>query len=72
MGDSIDFKYRKLRARIKEVFGTEGNFAEALNISQQSVSRKFNGKTQFSTEDIKEWCALLEIPLEESGIYFFA
>ena len=72
MSDSIDFKYRKLRARIKEIYGTEGKFAEVLHTSQNTVSRKFNGKTQFSTEDIKEWCSLLDISLEESGKYFFA
>ena len=67
-----DFKYLKLRARIKEKFGTEGNFAEALGISQISLSRKFNDKVQFSSNDIRLWCELLEIPLEESGLYFFA
>ena len=68
----MDFKYAKLRARIKEKFGTEGNFAEALGTSQMTVSRKFNGKTQFSSEDIKQYCKLLDIPLEDAGRYFFA
>ena len=67
-----DFKYAKLRARIKEKFGTEGRFAEALNISQVTLSRKFNDKTQFSSDDIKTWCAVLEIPVEDAGLYFFA
>ena len=67
-----DFKYLKLRAKIKEMFGTEGNFAKALGISQNSLSRKLNGKIQFSSNDIRIWCDLLKIPLEESGIYFFA
>ena len=69
----MEFKYAKLRARIKEKFGTEGNFAEkGLKTSQVSVSRKFNGKTQFSSDDIRLWCQLLEIPIEEAGLYFFA
>lgn len=72
MGDGSDFKYNKLRAKIKEVYGTEGNFAEALNTSQNTVSRRFNGKTQFSADDIKLWCKLLGIELEDSGKYFFA
>lgn len=67
-----DFKYLKLRARIKEKYGTEGKFAEALGLSQMSVSRKFNDKTQFSSDDIRTWCELLEIPIEDSGLYFFA
>ena len=67
-----NFKYAKLRARIREKFGTEGRFAEALGITPISVSRKFNDKTQLSSEDIKIWCELLEIPIEEVGSYFFA
>lgn len=66
------FKYAKLRARIKEKFDTEGEFAKALNLSQVSISRKFNNKVQFTSDDIKTWCALLEIPLSDAGLYFFA
>lgn len=72
MQPMTDFKYAKLRARIKEKFGTEGNFAKELGITQMSVSRKFNDKTQFSSDDIRTWCELLEIPIEEAGLYFFA
>lgn len=68
----MSFKYAKLRARIKEKYGTEGKFAEALGTTQMTVSRKFNDKTQFSSEDIKQYCMLLDIPLEEAGQYFFA
>ncbi len=66
------FKYAKLRARIKEKYGTEGEFARALNISQVSISRKFNDKVQFTSEDIRTWCEILEIPIIDAGLYFFA
>lgn len=66
-----DFKYLKLRGRIKEKYGTESKFAEAIGISKVSLSRKFNGKIQFSAEDIKLWCKFLDIPIEQSGNYFF-
>lgn len=67
-----DFKYAKLRGRIREKFGTEGKLAEALGISSISLSRKLNGGTQFKSEEIKKWCSLLDIPIEEAGLYFFA
>jgi len=67
-----DFKYAKLRGRIREKFGTEGKFAEALGISSISLSRKLNGGTQFKSKEIKKWCSLLDIPIEEVGLYFFA
>ena len=69
---TTDFKYRKLRGKIREVYGTEGKFAEALNTSQISVSRRFNDKVEFSKSDMELWCNMLGIPLEESGKYFFA
>ena len=68
----MEFKYAKLRGRIKEKYGTERDFSEALGITHMSLSRKFNGKTQFSSNDIQEMSRLLEIPLEEAGQYFFA
>jgi len=67
----LDFKYAKLRARIKELYGTEGRFAKELNVSQISISRKFNGKSQFSSDDIRKWCELLQIPVADAGLYFF-
>ena len=67
-----DFKYAKLRARIREMYVTEGRFAEELGVSQVSISRKFNGKSQFSSDDIRRWCELLEIPVADAGLYFFS
>lgn len=66
-----DFKYAKLRGKIKEKYGTEGNFASALGISQNSLSRKFQDKIQFSSGDIRSWCELLDIPIKDVGSYFF-
>lgn len=67
-----DLKYAKLRGRIKEKFGTEKAFAEALNTSLITVSKKLTGRSQFTSEDIKKWCSLLDISLKDVGIYFFA
>lgn len=68
----MSFEYRKLRGRIVEKYGTNGNFAEKINVSLVTVSNKLRGVTQFSQDDIILWCEALEIPLEESGSYFFA
>ena len=66
------FEYRKLRGRIVEKFGTYGNFAEDINVSMVTGSNKLRGVTQFSQDDIVLWCEALEIPLSDSGAYFFA
>ena len=68
----MDFKYRELRGRIIARYDTIRKFADALGISEQSVSIKINGKRQFKQVDILKWCELLDIPVEECHIYFFA
>ncbi len=66
------YDYRKLRGRIREKFGSEKKFAEALGISKVAVSNKFNKKDGgLSQETISKWSELLEITPEEIGIYFF-
>lgn len=67
-----EFKYSKLRVRILEKYGTYGKFAEVLNKTTVYLSRKLSGKTQFSSNEIREWCSLLDISIEEIGAYFFA
>ena len=67
-----DMKFAKLRGRIKEKFGTESRFAEALGLSLISVSKKLTGRAGFSKKDIEKWCTALDIPIEEIGSYFFA
>ena len=67
-----EFKYAKLRMRILEKYGTYGKFADVLNKTTVYLSRKLSGKTQFSSNEIKEWCSLLDISIEDVGLYFFA
>ena len=66
------YEYRKLRGRIVEKYGSIRVFAEAVGISEVSVSKKMNGRAGFSQKDIENWCDLLEINREEIPDYFFA
>ncbi len=67
----MQYKYDKLRGKIVEKYGTQGNFAEILGISKNSMSKKMNCETGFSQEDIILWSGLLNIKKEEYGTYFF-
>lgn len=67
----MPYKYDKLRGRIVEKYGTQGNFAEILGISKNSMSKKMNCETGFSQEDMIIWSNLLDIKKEEYGTYFF-
>ena len=66
------YSYSKLKGKIVEKYGTQGALAEALGISVVSVSKKLNGVTGFSQEDIEKWSELLDISKHEYPDYFFA
>ena len=65
------YNYSKLNGRIVEVFETQANFAEAMGVSEHSISKKLNNKSKFRQFEIDKACELLSIPHEEIGLYFF-
>lgn len=65
------YQYNKLRGRIIERYKTQRNFANALELSNNSVSKKLNCKTSFTQEEMNKWAELLDINLKEYPDYFF-
>ncbi len=68
---SVEFDYSKLRGRIKEILGTETEFAKRLNLSTVSVSARLNNKVGFSEKEILSCCEILKIPVKSVIEYFF-
>lgn len=67
----MPYKYRKLRGRIVEKYGSQEKFSKVLGLSKTSLSLKLNGKTGFSQADMIKWSQLLDIDISECGEYFF-
>ena len=67
------FDYSKLTGRIIEKFGTRRAFAEAVGISENSMSQKLSNKMAITTDDIILWSSpeFLDIACEKIGVYFF-
>ena len=65
------FNYSKLTGRIVERFGSQARFAEAMGISEHSISQKVNNKTTWKNTEIHKACELLGIQNSEVGQYFF-
>jgi transcriptional regulator with XRE-family HTH domain len=63
--------YSKLRGLIREKFGTQKAFAQAIDLSACSVSLILCGKAEWNAEKIRRTCDVLGIPYEEIPIYFF-
>lgn len=68
----MTYEYRRLKGRIIEKYGTMGEFAKEIGISQNSLSKKMNCKTGISQEDIEFWSKLLDISPEDYGAFYFA
>lgn len=65
------YEYRKLRGRIVEKFGTQGKFAEAIKLSENSLSKKLNCKVPLTQDEIRVWAQLLDISQDQYAEYFF-
>jgi hypothetical protein len=67
-----EIDYSKLRGRIRERFGTEQAFAEAMEKTISQMSLLLNGKAVWRQVDIKKACDILGIADNDIGQYFFA
>ena len=67
----MNWKYEKLRGKIKEVCGTQEAFAEKLGIGRVSLSQRLNNQLEFSQDEIFKSCEILKIDFSELPEYFF-
>lgn len=67
----MTYDYSKLRGKIREEFGKEYAFAQAMGMAQSTLSKKLNNLTDWNRADITTACELLHIPIEEAPLYFF-
>ncbi len=68
----MEFSYNKLRGKIKEKFGTQGRFADALNISNATLSQKLNNATEFTQTEMLTAMHVLGEDLSSVDEYFFS
>lgn len=67
----ILYDYSKLRGRIKEKIGTEGEFARRIGRTPNYISKVFRNESNFYQEDIAVGSEVLEIEPVDIGSYFF-
>lgn len=65
------YDYSKLLGKITEKLGTRRKLAEKLGMNETTLSYKFNGTSDFSREEMKNICKILDEPLEMIIEYFF-
>lgn len=67
----MPFDYSKLSGLINEKCGTRAAFARQMQLSENSLSSKMNGKRPWSQKDIYNACLILGIDQSEISAYFF-
>ncbi|MBQ7727256.1 MAG: helix-turn-helix transcriptional regulator [Clostridia bacterium] len=67
----MGIKYRRLRNRMKAEGIKSYQLAEALKVSTQTLSRKLNGATPFTEEEIEKVCVVLKISAIDVWRFFF-
>lgn len=65
------FDYSKLNGRIREKFGTQKKFADAIGVSPATVSMKLTNKRYFDQPEIMRAVNALGISDGDVSVYFF-
>ncbi len=69
--ENIQFDFRKVRGKIKEVFQTQSTFAYKLQMNEATLSNKLNNNVEFTSKEIIKACDLLGITSDKISEYFF-
>ncbi len=64
-------KYLALARQIRYKFGTQADFARHIGIDPSTLSKKMNGITSFTSEEIERICDALSISYRRVPFYFF-
>ncbi|MBQ7244602.1 MAG: helix-turn-helix transcriptional regulator [Bacilli bacterium] len=57
-----------LKCKIREVYGSQEKFAEAVGLSLTSINNVVTGKTSLSRDQIAVWAEALHIPLDSTEL----
>lgn len=68
----LQYDYSNLDSLIIKHYGKRYNFANAMGLSEHSLSYKMNNRQGWKQPEIAKACRLLNIPDEEIGLNFFA
>lgn len=63
--------YSKLLGRITEKIGTQAEFANAMGVSERSISLKLNNKVSWKDNEISKAVEILGIDPKDIPVYFF-
>lgn len=63
--------YAKLRGKIREVYGTQEAFAEAIGLSKAGLSMRLNNKIKWTADEIEKPRTHLALKRQKSANIFY-
>ena len=67
----MEFNNSKLRGKIRELFGTEQKFSDAIGIAKSALSAKLNNNSEINRDEMLKMIDLLNIKKEDIFEIFF-
>lgn len=67
----MEFDHSKLLGRIREYGYTQKTLADAVEMSVSQLNQCLSGKSGFKRTKILAICAILDISINEIGVYFY-
>lgn len=67
----MGFDYSKLLGRIREYGYTQKTIADAVGMSITQMNQCLNNKYNFKHKHILAICKVLDIPIDEIGLFFY-
>lgn len=67
----MEFDYSRLNGRIKDVCGSQKQFAKTIGISEHTISKKLNNYADWKQGEIMKAAPILKIRHDEISEYFF-
>lgn len=70
--ESITYNYGKLNGRMIEQGYTQETLAKAVSMGCTSLNKSLNNKRRFKQDEMVEILAVLDVPISDVALYFFA
>nr|DAG49944.1 MAG TPA: Protein of unknown function (DUF739) [Bacteriophage sp.] len=67
----MEYDYSKLRGRIRELYGSERNFADKIKMNRSTLSLKCGNKSEFTQSEIFRILNALNLTAADIENYFF-
>lgn len=71
MSDIMKYDYSELLGKIKAKKISQEELARQIRLNPSTLSKKLNGKSEFTQNEMKNILSVIDVPLEKITFYFY-